>query len=207
MTAGTGLTGTGGGAPAGIVVIAGSATLALNGCSTASHGIGSLEQLWREGEPVSDAPSAAAQAPDPAPTTQAKPTTPVATNAPKTGPAPTAQAKPTTPGVTNTSQGVHTIRNQHLAGKKHPVTGVPFDADGYPDFRAAGVVKHEVKIKMTGGPKDRLEANRVAGLTTEPKGFTWHHHQDGTTMQLVPKDIHEKTGHTGGAAIIRNRKP
>jgi hypothetical protein len=25
-----------------------------------------------------------------------------------------------------------------------------------------------------------------------------HHHQDGTTMQLVPTDIHRPTGHTGG---------
>jgi hypothetical protein len=33
-------------------------------------------------------------------------------------------------------------------------------------------------------------------LSEPPEGYTWHHHQDGTTMQLVPRDIHGLTGHT-----------
>ncbi len=91
------------------------------------------------------------------------------------------------------------IRNAHLAGKRHPVTGVPFDAEGYPDFRAAGVVKAEVKIEYTGSRmRDFAAANKVAGLKETPKGMTWHHHQDGTTLQMVPTDIHAATGHTGG---------
>jgi hypothetical protein len=91
------------------------------------------------------------------------------------------------------------IRNAHLAGKRHPVTGVPFDAEGYPDFRAAGVVKVEVRITLTGSrTRDFAAANKAAGLRETPKGMTWHHHQDRTTMQLVPTDIHAKTGHTGG---------
>ena len=94
----------------------------------------------------------------------------------------------------------------HLAGKKHPVTGVPFDVDGFPDFRAAGVVKQEVKIKFSGNSKkDRREANKMASLAKEPEGYTWHHHQDGTTMQLVPTDIHNATGHTGGIATSRQK--
>ena len=91
------------------------------------------------------------------------------------------------------------IRNAHLAGKQHPVTGVPFDADGYPDFRAAGVVKVEVQIPYTGSRMgDFAAANKAAGLKETPKGMTWHHHQDRTTLQLVPTDTHAKTGHTGG---------
>lgn len=91
------------------------------------------------------------------------------------------------------------IRNAHLAGKRHPVTGVPFDADGYPDFGAAGAVRAEVKIPYTGSRAgDFAAANKAAGLRETPKGMTWHHHQDRTTMQLVPTDIHAKTGHTGG---------
>jgi len=205
LSAGATMTGTGGGAPAGIVVIAGSATLALNGCATASHGVGALEQVLRESEPVPDQPALApGPAPKPAPTPKPQATAPkaqttapppVATNAPKTGPGP---ALPLPPGT------VH--RNKALAGKKHPVTGVPFDADGYPDFRAAGVVEKEVKIKMTGKPKtDEGLANDAANLTRTPKGRTWHHHQDGTTMQLVPTDIHKKTGHTGGRATSKQQ--
>jgi hypothetical protein len=91
------------------------------------------------------------------------------------------------------------IRNAHLAGKKHPLTGVPFDAEGYPDFRAAGVVKVEVAIHYTGSrTRDFAAANKAAGLEATPKGMTWHHHQDGTTMQLVPTEVHARTGHTGG---------
>jgi hypothetical protein len=91
------------------------------------------------------------------------------------------------------------IRNAHLAGKRHPATGVPFDVDGYPDFKAAGVVKAEVRIIYTGTRAgDFAAANKAAGLRETPKGMTWHHHQDRTTMQLVPTEIHAKTGHTGG---------
>jgi hypothetical protein len=91
------------------------------------------------------------------------------------------------------------IRNGHLAGKSHPVTGIPFDPHGFPDF--SGVATHTVKIEQTGNyAADFLASNRAAGLRSTPKGYTWHHHQDGTTMQLVPTDIHSKTGHTGGMA-------
>ncbi len=95
-----------------------------------------------------------------------------------------------------------TIRNAHLAGQNHPVTGVPFDAQGFPDFRAAGVVKAEVKItRTTTRPGDYREANKAAGFAQTPKGYIWHHHQDGVTMQLVPATIHHATGHTGGYAL------
>lgn len=33
--------------------------------------------------------------------------------------------------------------------------------------------------------------------------WTWHHHQDGKTMQLVPNDINRRAGHVGGATIIQ----
>ncbi|GMU00745.1 hypothetical protein KH5H1_48650 [Corallococcus caeni] len=91
------------------------------------------------------------------------------------------------------------IRNAHLAGRTHPVTGVPFDAEGYPDFKAAGVVKAEVRIPYTGSRAgDFAAANKAAGLRETPKGMTWHHHQDRATLQLVPTAIHARTGHTGG---------
>jgi hypothetical protein len=96
------------------------------------------------------------------------------------------------------------VRNGHLAGQAHPVTGAPFDADGFPDFKAAGVVQAEVQITYTGNRTgDFLAANKAAGFDSTPKGMTWHHHQDGTTMQLIPQDIHGKTGHTGGFSLKR----
>jgi hypothetical protein len=93
-------------------------------------------------------------------------------------------------------------RNAQLAGKTHQRTGVPFDKAGYPDFKAAGVVKTEVRITPTGSrPGDFRAANQAAGFPKTPEGYTWHHHQDGTTMQLVPTDIHRVTGHTGGFVL------
>jgi RHS repeat-associated protein len=91
------------------------------------------------------------------------------------------------------------IRNSSLAGKIHPRTGIPFDKSGYPDF--SGVSISSVAITQTGSRAgDFRAANAAAGYRNTPEGYTWHHHQDGTTMQLVPRDIHARTGHTGGFA-------
>lgn len=95
-----------------------------------------------------------------------------------------------------------TIRNVHLAGKVHPKTGIPFDENGFPDF--SGVAVRTVNIQQTGKYQvDNAAANRAAGLDVAARGFTWHHHQNGTTMQLVPTDIHRATGHTGGVATTK----
>jgi hypothetical protein len=39
-----------------------------------------------------------------------------------------------------------------------------------------------------------------------PDGYTWHHHQVGKTMQLVPKNLHKEVKHTGGAAMKRDNR-
>ena len=36
-------------------------------------------------------------------------------------------------------------------------------------------------------------------------GYTWHHHQDGVTMQLVDHIEHSLTGHSGGRFITGGR--
>lgn len=92
---------------------------------------------------------------------------------------------------------VSKLRNGHLAGNFHPKTGVPFDGEGYPDF--SRITIKTAKITPTGNRiGDYRAANAAVGLRSTPEGYTWHHHQDGETMQLVPRDIHEQTGHTGG---------
>ena len=91
------------------------------------------------------------------------------------------------------------LRNQALAGKNHPETGIPFDKQGFPDF--SGVATKTVSVPHTGTSADAAAANGAAGLASTPDGMVWHHHQDGRTMQLVPRDIHERTGHTGSRGI------
>jgi len=51
---------------------------------------------------------------------------------------------------------------------------------------------------------DNPLANAKAGIEgpTPPKGYTWHHVEDGRTMELVPKGLHDKIEHTGGRAAM-----
>ena len=92
---------------------------------------------------------------------------------------------------------------------------------GFPDF--AEWSKGEVKLsKMIGdnrvdfdnaddlfaiqkkwfksdGTPDRLRVKTMR----ETQRLTWHHHEDMTTMQLVPKDINNEVSHTGGASLVK----
>jgi hypothetical protein len=94
--------------------------------------------------------------------------------------------------------------NSKYAGGVHP-SGVEFTAEGFPNFGPFS--KAEVQIKgLTGNvTKDSALANQAMGYPSTPKGFTWHHVEDASTMQLVPSSLHELVRHTGGAAVIRAR--
>ncbi len=92
MGAGMGMCGSGGGAPAGYVVFAGSMALGANGYVTAWHGFEDLKQLRREGEPC-NAPLTEKPVQQQAPTPQAKP---------RPQPAPTQPAAPAKPTPTPT---------------------------------------------------------------------------------------------------------
>ena len=84
--------------------------------------------------------------------------------------------------------------------QKYPHS-VPFTGTGHPDFSRYAIKK--VEIKVTGiRYKDDALANAASGYTKTPKGYTWHHHHDGKTMQLIPSDIHKAVSHTGGAAVV-----
>lgn len=115
------------------------------------------------------------------------------------------------------------IVNGKLANSFHPVSGVPFDVDGFPIFDAKFEAKIETDLftasnstHFSKANEQLLEAIRrdpslAAQFTDEdikrlekklnPKGYTWHHHQEPGRLQLVDSDLHEKTGHTGGRAL------
>ncbi|AJQ95715.1 HNH endonuclease [Gynuella sunshinyii] len=101
------------------------------------------------------------------------------------------------------------IRNKSLAGKRHEMTGVPFDERGYPDF--SEWIPEGGRVELPGGQlgnhtSDFDKANKIYGVDATPEGYTWHHHQDGKTMELVPQSVHNKTAHTGGVAVINKAK-
>ncbi|HDR8476784.1 WXG100 family type VII secretion target [Bacillus thuringiensis] len=116
------------------------------------------------------------------------------------------------------------LRKGELAGDKHPVTGIPYDAEGFPIFESKG----EIMLKEADFKKSRTTQSRKCSkalyeqimekpelalkFTDEeiqlfkigktPKHYTWHHHQDTGRMQLVDYQTHHDTGHTGGYKIL-----
>ena len=60
----------------------------------------------------------------------------------------------------------------------------------------------DVSFPFTGSrPADAALANSAAGYETTPRGYVWHRHQDGETLQLVPKDVHKQTGDPAGYGL------
>ncbi|EPX65241.1 putative Rhs-family protein [Cystobacter fuscus DSM 2262] len=102
------------------------------------------------------------------------------------------------------------------------VTGgkpIPFEK-GYPDFSdythqltdaAGNKLPARVEIPMKGDNGVDFPAARQAmaerlGVEkfNEPRGYTWHHHPDGVTMELIPSSLHNNVPHSGGAALARD---
>ena len=99
---------------------------------------------------------------------------------------------------------VHNVRciNGSKAGSVHQ--GVFYKSNGFPDFNPFKYTQgtNEVQIAYTGSRAgDFAAANRAAGYASTPIGFTWHHHEDMTTMQLVNSAVHDGARHTGGVAL------
>ncbi|MDA7028614.1 T7SS effector LXG polymorphic toxin [Bacillus sp. CLL-7-23] len=117
------------------------------------------------------------------------------------------------------------LKMGHLKNQKHPVTGVPYDKDGFPIFKSKQtlylkekdlmkdrtahfrILNKKLYKKIQNNPKLIEELNLrkrdIAKLKEgkNPKKYTWHHHQEKGRMDLVDRSIHGKTGHTGGYKI------
>ncbi len=126
--------------------------------------------------------------------------------------------------VTSTTVPAPHQPNVKLANTRHPVTGVVFDQRGLPIFDSHAKVDLRIdkaKALVSGGEAHKVEATKQlrqligegkinSDLFTEEQllriqkgsaqipGLTWHHHQDIGRMQLVSREIHEKTKHVGG---------
>lgn len=116
--------------------------------------------------------------------------------------------------------------NVKLAGKKHPVTGVPFDVKGFPIFD--NIAKYDTRLNINqfrassyneqmrmatrdlykhlgeDGIKKQFNAEQISAIKAGKEkipDYTWHHHQDTGRMQLIETRIHTQTGHIGGEGI------
>jgi hypothetical protein len=109
--------------------------------------------------------------------------------------------------------GGRTPINGRYAGSAYPLSddlaakypkGVTFRETGFPAFTPHRE-GHAVMDGLTGSnATDAALANRAVELPETPEGWTWHHVEDGRTMELIPRDLHEAVRHTGGAAVIRH---
>jgi lipopolysaccharide export LptBFGC system permease protein LptF len=75
--------------------------------------------------------------------------------------------------------------------------------NGYPDFKEAGLVKQEVDIgKFDNYTSDFKKADSLApNGPRDSVNNTWHHSQDGCTLQEVNKSIHKQFTHRGGMVL------
>ncbi|HRQ80478.1 MAG TPA: HNH endonuclease [Azospirillaceae bacterium] len=94
--------------------------------------------------------------------------------------------------------------------------------EGYPDFsKYVGHVKKsdgtlvpgrvEIQLSPTGNRNADFINARAAmaeklGLSSykEPENWTWHHKEDGVTMELIPSALHENVRHTGGVSLAKD---
>jgi hypothetical protein len=114
-----------------------------------------------------------------------------------------------------------------LAGRRHPVTGIVFDAKGFPIFD--DVAKFDTRLPSEAfwkGSADTHKRHATRQLADairrgqvdarvfdtsqlaeimkgarEIPGFIWHHHQDLGRMQLVPDKVHKRTLHIGSEGM------
>lgn len=119
--------------------------------------------------------------------------------------------KPTSGGVEN-PDGTTTYTKK-IDGQD---VSVVYGKEGYPDFEPYSATlpngKKSVEIEYTGSrSKDFRQADKLAGFTKDnprPDGYTWHHHEDMKTMQLVPSKIQNANqggfAHSGGVEVWQN---
>lgn len=80
--------------------------------------------------------------------------------------------------------------------------GVRFTRAGYPIFTPYAIKRLTVEGLTGDRQHDRDLTNEAAKLPRTPRGYVWHHVEDGRTMELVPSYLHRKVSHTGGAVAI-----
>ena len=110
-----------------------------------------------------------------------------------------------------------------MVGKKNVKTGVYFDNDGFPKFKAIATVKldrkdwkksREVhfnraskllyqKIQRSSSLARKFSKKEISEFKSGevPNKYTWHHHQDKGVLQLVEFKIHSEVKHRGGFSI------
>ncbi|WP_440963534.1 HNH endonuclease [Massilia sp. GER05] len=79
--------------------------------------------------------------------------------------------------------------------------------NGFPDFEGGGYVRQSVDIDMVPNhTTDFINANKTAPLGPKLPTNTWHHNENGVTMQEIDKIIHSRFTHRGGVSIMKGQQ-
>lgn len=78
---------------------------------------------------------------------------------------------------------------------------VPISKEGFVNFSEHRVDK--VDITMSGDSKIDMKLADEKYGKPRPDGYTWHHNENGTTMELVPSELNNGMPHTGGNAVTK----
>jgi hypothetical protein len=95
----------------------------------------------------------------------------------------------------------------------HPsrVTHVTFPSPGYSGNRGGDFTQSNQLAKQKAAeiakqnPTPPPEPWTTTGAKS-PKDYTWHHHHDLVTMQLVARNIHQNFSHLGGVSLLGLKK-
>ncbi len=123
------------------------------------------------------------------------------------------------------------LARMKMAGKRHKKTGVRFDKTGNPVFDSLHNKKlpkrmcnpsvsddsqmkfatRDLKKALEKDPRKRRRFTKqqlddIENEEARITGLTWHHHQDGRTLQLVDRKTHAKTGYDGGRQKTGGRR-
>ncbi len=76
--------------------------------------------------------------------------------------------------------------------------------NGYPDFKSAGMVRQEAPIGLfVERNKDFAKAREMDYIKSADG--TWHHHEDGKTLQEVETILHDRFRHRGGISNLKKK--
>ena len=128
-------------------------------------------------------------------------------NAPVWGPAFAGRrldfSKPDLNARPNSGSRVTVPENRAELAREFP-NGVRYTRAGYPILTP--FAEKIVYVDGLNGDMnhDNKLSNRAAGIEgpRPPKGYTWHHAEDGRRMELVPSHLHKVVQHTGGRAAM-----
>jgi hypothetical protein len=86
---------------------------------------------------------------------------------------------------------------------------VTYNKDGYPDFSPHAIKTVRIKDMKGNETSDFTKANNAARAQDptykrQPDDHTWHHGEDGKTMQLIPSHIHAMFPHSGGVSAVKS---